>query len=88
MYNPKVRYVCPMCVVRSMQPGLSFQGETLRSACMALLPSGCCFRVWSMLMAAVARQLCLDGLASEYLSLPGRCQQEAVVAGVCTRVAV
>ena len=50
-------------------------GSNLTSVCTSLVPAaGCCFRTWSLLMSALARQLCLTSLAAEYLALPGRCE--------------
>ncbi|KXZ51653.1 hypothetical protein GPECTOR_11g107 [Gonium pectorale] len=82
--------------VRTLDGGLRFTGDVLRSVCTALLPApgslgtggagdSCCGRSWAYLMAAIATQSCLPDLAREYIALPGRCEalQNRTVPGFC-----
>lgn len=62
-----------LSAILAMNPQTKFRGIVLSQTCDALVPTQCCFRTWSLLMGALAQQLCLHDLAMEYFSLPGRC---------------
>lgn len=71
--------------VMLMNDSYGITDAQLPTICSALVPTLCCFRTWTTLMAALAQQLCRTNLANILLTLPGRCSAlvDGAVQGAC-----